>query len=409
MKFEFNLYSSLLLLGFTQGMVYGGLLLWRGFSAQRLSDRILGSLLIVICLHLSHYMLGFAGWFNGRDAYTTFMFYFPIENLLLVGPLIYYYFRSLTNQEFKMGKREWLHFAPGGLHLALMALVFVRDLVIQHWIVGEPLQCFDATRGDWACFFEEHLEIPIQMLWTISIGVYLCLTLRDYQRYRRYLNDHFSEQEGIQFGWLRNMLLILGVSLLMTWAFDVFGFFAGEMSYMEYWYTHMTLAGATYIVCIQGYHSSVKGRELSFVAMPQEETPSTTAVAVVKEAVPVPTTEAPPELEAWVKKLTVFMEEKEPYLDPELNLKQLAKAMQTNHTVLSRVINSGFGQNFNDFINSRRVEAVKYKMEDPAVAHYSLLGIANECGFNSKSTFNRAFKKFCGMSPRDYLNRNQPI
>jgi len=417
-KFDFNLESSLLLLGFTQGMVYGGLLLWRGFTARRLSDRFLGCLLIVICLHLSHYMLGFAGWFNTRDAYTTFMFYFPIENMLWVGPLVYYYFRSLTNREFKMKRRDWYHFLPGGIHLALLALVFTRDIVVQHWIIGEPLQCFEGTRGDWACYYEDQLEIPIQMLWTVSITLYLYLTLRDYQRYRTYLNNHFSAQEGIQFGWLRNLLLILGVGLVITWGYDLYGFIVGEWSHSEYWYTHLILAAATYIVCIQGYHTSVKEKELNFinakdkpveetplsVEVPEEEEPKTVEV---KGQIPQPEKPAQPELLGWVERVKAFMEEEEPYLNPELNLKQLAKAMQTNHAVLSRVINSGFGQNFNDFINSKRVEAVKCKMEDPASAHYSLLGIANECGFNSKSTFNRAFKKFSGVSPRDFMQSLQ--
>lgn len=418
MKFDFNLESSLLLLGFTQGIVYGGLLLWRGFAARRLSDRFLGSLLIVICLHLSHYMLGFAGWFNTRDAYTTFMFYFPIENMLWVGPLVYYYFRSLTNQEFNMKRQDWYHFLPGAIHLMLLALIFTRDILVQHWILGEPLQCFDQTKGSWACFYEDALEIPIQMLWTVSISVYLYLTLRDYKRYRTYLDNHFSEQEGIQFAWLRNMLLVLGAGLMITWGFDLYGFMVGEWSHSEYWYTHLILAAATYIVCIQGYHTSVKEKELNFVrekeapsrkiSLPAE--PSQTSEAVAKENHAIssePERSTQPELNGWIEKVKAFMEKEEPYLNPELNLKQLAKAMQTNHAVLSRVINSGFGQNFNDFINSRRVEAVKDKMEDPAAAHYSLLGIANECGFNSKSTFNRAFKKFSGVSPRDFMQSLQ--
>jgi AraC-like DNA-binding protein len=68
--------------------------------------------------------------------------------------------------------------------------------------------------------------------------------------------------------------------------------------------------------------------------------------------------------------------------------------------VLSFAINNGFGKNFNDFINELRIEEVKSRMERSGDA--GLLAIAFESGFNSKATFNRAFKKFTGLTPREY-------
>jgi AraC-like DNA-binding protein len=70
--------------------------------------------------------------------------------------------------------------------------------------------------------------------------------------------------------------------------------------------------------------------------------------------------------------------------------------------VLSAAINQAYGKNFNDFVNTYRVEAVKKMLNDESVQHLSLLGIAYECGFNSKSTFNRAFKKATGVAPSAY-------
>ncbi|MBV6655045.1 MAG: AraC family transcriptional regulator, partial [Mameliella sp.] len=73
------------------------------------------------------------------------------------------------------------------------------------------------------------------------------------------------------------------------------------------------------------------------------------------------------------------------------------------HTkVLSAIINSCLGKNFHDFVNEYRIEEVKRRILDPAYDHWSLLGIALDCGFNSKSTFNRIFKKFTGYTPRAF-------
>jgi len=61
--------------------------------------------------------------------------------------------------------------------------------------------------------------------------------------------------------------------------------------------------------------------------------------------------------------------------------------------------------NFNDFVNHYRIEAVKKKLEAGEQRNMTLIGIALECGFNSKTTFNRAFKKSTSMSPKDYLKK----
>jgi len=100
-----------------------------------------------------------------------------------------------------------------------------------------------------------------------------------------------------------------------------------------------------------------------------------------------------------------LLEEGKAYEDPELSLTQLAKALKTNPSILSKVINQGFGQNFNDFINDYRVAAVKQKLEAGEYKTQTLLGIAYDCGFNSKATFNRAFKKATGVTPKEWVEK----
>jgi AraC-like DNA-binding protein len=104
----------------------------------------------------------------------------------------------------------------------------------------------------------------------------------------------------------------------------------------------------------------------------------------------------------WKSKIEQLFIEQKLYLEPELSLSDLATKLKTNTSVLSAAINQNFGKNFNDFVNEYRVEEVKRLLKDPTYAHLSLLGVALECGFNSKSTFNRAFKKFTGQSPKEF-------
>ncbi|MFI5160442.1 MAG: ABC transporter permease [Sphingobacteriales bacterium] len=90
------------------------------------------------------------------------------------------------------------------------------------------------------------------------------------------------------------------------------------------------------------------------------------------------------------------------YLDEELTLQSLAKELGISIHELSRIINTGLRKNFNDFVNEFRIQQVARKMKDPAYDRITLLGIAYDCGFNSKTTFNRAFKQIMGKSPAEY-------
>ncbi|HEX3387152.1 MAG TPA: ABC transporter permease, partial [Mucilaginibacter sp.] len=90
------------------------------------------------------------------------------------------------------------------------------------------------------------------------------------------------------------------------------------------------------------------------------------------------------------------------YLDEELSLNSLAKKLGISVHELSRIINTGLRKNFNDFVNEFRIQDIARKMKDPASDRITLLGIAYECGFNSKTTFNRAFKQILGQSPAEY-------
>ena len=108
----------------------------------------------------------------------------------------------------------------------------------------------------------------------------------------------------------------------------------------------------------------------------------------------------------WKLKILHLVEQKKAYQDAELSLVQMAKQLKTNPTILSKVINQGFGKNFNDFVNHYRIEAVKEKLQAGEQKTQTLLGIAYDCGFNSKATFNRAFKKATGASPKEWMEKN---
>ena len=98
-----------------------------------------------------------------------------------------------------------------------------------------------------------------------------------------------------------------------------------------------------------------------------------------------------------------MLEMDQPYKDPDLTLNDLADKLDVHPNYLSQVINSNENKTFYDLINEKRVEAFIQKTSDAAHQQFTLLAIALDCGFNSKASFNRNFKKFTGQTPSDYL------
>src|SRR6185295_11725408 len=108
----------------------------------------------------------------------------------------------------------------------------------------------------------------------------------------------------------------------------------------------------------------------------------------------------------YLKRLLSCMEIEKPYKNGDLTLQKLADTLSIPAAHLSQIINERLEQNFFDFINNYRVKEVQRLFEDPTKKHYSLLAIAEEVGFNSKSTFNSAFKKFANMTPSEFRKAN---
>jgi len=116
-------------------------------------------------------------------------------------------------------------------------------------------------------------------------------------------------------------------------------------------------------------------------------------------------------LETWqsqhyMQKLLALMEQEKPYRDSEITVERLSKQLSISEKHLSQILNEKLQLNFNNFINKYRVEEAREKILDPKEKDFVILKIAYDVGFNSKSAFNAAFKKFTKMSPSEYRKIN---
>jgi AraC-like DNA-binding protein len=364
----FNPRSIICLIAILQGLVFAGMLVLRFVRQRQKADLWLAILLVALCLSLVTPLIGFANVYDLNQWLT----YFPFAIFYSSGVLVWFYTLYLTDSKREFRSKDLLLFIPSFLYLTFRLILFAQNL-------------------EWKDWFNPNYYIPIvsplifltELVWNLT---FLFFAIRHYQKYRAWLNENFSDTEKIKFDWLRNFLYLFTAMLILGAVFDSTNSFLFKLSYKQYFYFELVLALATYYLAVAGYLRS-KTIELNFT-----ETKETERKTLLPEK----------ELEKLKTKLQDLMQNEKLYREPNLTLTDLSRQIGVNSAVLSYAINHGFGKNFNDFVNEFRISEVKEKLKN--ADDTTLLGVAFDCGFNSKATFNRAFKKFTGVSPKEFLS-----
>lgn len=372
--FSLGFYSLLPFLTLLQAVIFCILLVWRGWREERHSDFRLAILLIFFGLSGVPYMLGMMGVNYLWDEWP----FYPWQYFgLAIPPSIYLFLRSLVNSDFRFETRQLWHYAPYLLNFAY------------HLVVG--IQGTEFANG-WQKNVDSpyYIYVVVDGVELVQHVIYLVFSIRLYRQYRAWIGKEFSDLDKVEFAWFQMFLFVFALKTIEVWAFAMYYLYVGEQ-YDKLWWGYFADTVMTYFLSIFGY-AQPPVRRVYFKEKVSE-----------KAGLLENTSARDLDLETWKTRVLDFFEQEKPWLEPELTLSELAAKMGTNASVLSQVINSGFGKNFNDFVNGYRVEAFKQHVCQPENAHLTLLAVALDCGFNSKATFNRAFRKLTGISPKEFL------
>lgn len=408
MPFEFNRYSAILLIFFVHGFVYAFLLARKGFLNRQPSSKWLALFLLCGILYICPWMLGFAGWYEGSLCLNcrNFLFYAPLQHTLVMGPAIYFYVQSVLNPSFQFTRRDWLHFLPAFLYILWTLIVFVTDRII--------LKRYFLMNGEIDPDFDSWYIIA----GLISLLVYGLLSYRHYRRFKQYIVEQVSFADELTFKWIRNFLVAFFVYFLANLIFHLLGLLGLEFNYLDTWWYYLFFALLLYYIIVNGYGNAIQTDsrlrfKLETPILPESTHPAPALETPAGQAADQPISPTTPkdalELEPWKEKIQDAVWMQKQYRNAELTLADLARTLDTNTALVSRVINQGFGMNFNDFINRYRVEEVKERLTDSSSSQFTIMSLAYEAGFNSKATFNRAFKKFTGKNPSDFNSQPSQI
>jgi AraC-like DNA-binding protein len=387
MKYQLNLYAAVLVFAFVQGLIYIFLFIKRGIQEERKSDFWLAALIASLCIFNLPWMLGFMGiYIMGQE-----LWFFPQSVGLVIGPIVYYYLKTQINTRFQFKKQDFKHFIPYLVYFTYHLVLFLMGNKVVGW---------------WNSFFHApfHIGDIENILENISATVYMVAAWRLYRQYLKWLPQERSDTEGVRFGWYQHFLwaVVIGVSSAIV--LFIAGFWV-ELSYADVWIQRFIVVVIIYYISFAGY-VQVQPRNLIFDEKKVETEIQENTIIAEETPTEISKTENKlnaEDLDKWKNRIEILMRDEKLYLNSELTLSELSDKLKSHNSLISNVINNGFEKNFNDFINEFRVNIFKEKIKDPKLQHLTLLAIAFECGFNSKSTFNRAVKKVTGQMPSDFL------
>jgi AraC-like DNA-binding protein len=388
---QFNIYAIVLLFACAQGLFYIFQLIRRAWLEERRSDLWLAGLILALCTSNLSSMLGFMGIHVLGQA----LWFFPYDPSFLIGPLMLFYLKAQINVDFRLTKKELWHFLP-------FCIYFVHHLLVF---------CAGPSATDWwvkTVFWRFHLGDLETIGSNVSLVVYLILAWRLYHNYLKWLPNERSDVERVQLRWYQHFLILSSIGVAAAMGFFTWSLIAP----LSYWQDWALRALVGLIICFISFHGYLQAQPYTLAFKPLdapaqnlEERQAESQAAGSPEALGQEKADklSPEELQTWCAKIDALMHAEQLHLNPELTLNLLSEKAGSYNALISNVINTGFQKNFNDFVNTYRIEAFQEKVKDPKLSHYSLLALAFESGFNSKSTFNRSFKKITGKMPSDFV------
>ncbi|HSB54533.1 MAG TPA: helix-turn-helix transcriptional regulator [Gemmatimonadales bacterium] len=377
------------LLGAVQGVFLTGVLAAR--RKNRTANRLLAAAIFAFTVYLASAVYHSAGLVPVFPHFFGFSYPLPFA----FGPLIYLYAVTAADRSRRLGWRDALHFLP---FLATVA-------------AGVPIYLMSgAEKVALFADLQSGIRPPLlkiaDPLKFVSGVTYATLTMLFLRRHRDRVKESYSSLEPVNLRWL----LLLGGGAAGIWllALSLQLIESSGLARIGRADDYISLAIAVLVYAI-GYMGL---RQPEVFRYETAEYPVQVAVAPAEsKPAPAPEAEAPryersglsePEAGRLRGALEAVMDKDRPWQDSELTLADLAERLSTTPHKLSEVLNTEVGQTFYDFVNCYRVREVQRRIAAGDGSRLTILALALEAGFASKSTFNLVFKKHTGQTPSEY-------
>jgi len=372
--------QSVLYIGAVQSLFAGVVIANK--RPQLIADRYLAAWLFIIAFEMILALVK-----------LNFLNYLPYQLPFLVvpfvyGPLLFLYINSLISENPRFRWTDILHFLP---FLILFGIAFFfKDIQGQE----SPTVPFPDDNPSW--FAKSIYNILI----FTSITAYSFLVLVLFFRHRKRIKEQFSfKSSRITLTWLLFITLTIYFSYFLSFVVSGINIFVIKVPFDPKVFTYIGLTLFSFAFSFYGYQQAAIYNRYpegfpSMLGEHKEEQPKYARSGL-----------SDVNLKKIIDKLEKIMQSEKLYLQPELSLADVSKRLGIPRHHLTQALNIQIGKNFYTYINEYRVKAVIDNLKKPEYRNYTVLAVAFDSGFNSKSTFNSVFKKITGMTPSDFIKQ----
>ncbi|MBP7029156.1 MAG: helix-turn-helix transcriptional regulator [Bacteroidales bacterium] len=300
------------------------------------------------------------------------------------GPLLYLYVRHMIRPSLSFSPWNALHFIP-------FLVFFAVSVVFRE----EPI--FDDLSG----FFVRDRFIPLRIVYGIcfflSVTVYSAFSFFEIRRHQKRLRDLISYTSAkLTLNWLKILSITFYSGYVIVFILGGIKIFSGLLPFDPYVLIFFFIAFFSFVY---SFYAIRQPEMLDYPSATPEENgnvPANGAGRYARSGL------REDQAEEYLTRLLTFMDEEKPYLNGDLSIADLSRRTGIPKHYITEVLNEKYGRNFFSFINEYRVREVISRINDPKYQHYTILAIAFDAGFNSKSTFNSFFKAYTGKTPSVY-------
>jgi AraC-like DNA-binding protein len=359
---------SLLSFLITFQLLFVGVFLITHKKGTRRNNVLFGTLFLLIAWNMGDLTLQM----NAVVLIWEFLHLIDSAFFLLYGPLIYFYAQGVMFKDFKLSSKNLLHLFPYLLlTISIIAFRSFTQITAEEMIKNDlPWQFYLVSTLLYAHFF-----------------VYLGITFKSLWKYRQIIRNKYSQIDQINLNWLSFTLNTFG---LLTIISLIHNFIALAENRTVFMITLVLLLIFVFYFVNRVIIKALQQPEI-FAGISQSETNKYLGSNL-----------SPKQGEEIKKQLLALFHNEKPFLDPQLSLADLSETLAVSSKHLSQVINQSFNKSFFDFINSYRVKEVQKILTDSGDDKLTVLEAMFEAGFNSKSSFNAAFKKETGQTPTEF-------
>lgn len=354
------------------------------------STGISKKLLSLFFINSIFFLLYYYAYLHKIHALGAIAFGFGSGSGFLLGPVLLFYIKSLIEPARKISRPLLGHLSPYFVFFIAISLPTALSM----------------STGLFSEYHSQYVKIAdhINLIENAYFLVYIFLSYVLIKKIRDAREQTYSFVESSNLQWISYLIMGLFVIVIVDSYFSVYEL----ISPINSWNIGTAIAFVIIILyCFLGY----KGMFQSHILLPgflaAANVPAHIKIASqdeIESEKPVKQLDSfsSEEIEVLKIRLNELLVTKKPYLNDRLSLTEMAEELAITDKKLSELLNQHLNTNFYNFINSFRVAEVKEKLAEDAYRKYTLLSIAYDCGFQSKTSFNRVFKQKTGMSPSKY-------